>query len=85
MSSSERKSTQTKLKGETMTATQKQTACEVVQEQHATILKAIQLLQGDLDVMTSEISPSTESWLDVSKFAHVADIARGIIERYDEA
>jgi len=41
-------------------------------------------LQGDLDAMTSDIDPDTESWRDVSKFAHVAEMARGVIERYEE-
>jgi len=57
---------------------------DVIFHQHSTILKAIALLQGDLDAMTSDIDPDTESWRDVSKFAHVAEMARGVIERYEE-
>jgi hypothetical protein len=76
--------TQTTLKGETMATTNEKTASEVVQEQHAAILHAIQLLQNDLNEMTSKISPTTESWRDVVEYAHVAEMARGIIERYEE-
>jgi len=61
-----------------------QTAADVIFDQHSTILEAIALLQGDLDAMTSDIDPDTESWRDVSKFAHVAEMARGVIERYEE-
>ena len=55
------------------------------QAQHLSILEAIRLLQTDLDAMTSEISPETESWRDVSRYAHVAEIARSVITRYSEA
>ena len=61
-----------------------QAPADVIFDQHSTILEAIALLQGDLDAMTSDIDPDTESWRDVSKFAHVAEMARGIIERYEE-
>ena len=70
-------------KGETM-STPTQLPADVIFDQHSAILEAIALLQGDLDAMTSDIDPDTESWRDVSKFAHVAEMARGIIERYED-
>jgi len=62
----------------------KQAASEVIWDQHVTICKAIAYLQNDVDAMTSEIHPDTTSWRDVSKYAHVADIAAGIVARYEE-
>jgi len=59
-------------------------AAKVIQNQHMTIQEAIALLQADLDAMTSTIHPDTPNWGDVSRFAHVADMAGGIIEQYEE-
>ena len=59
-------------------------ASEQVQEQHATILRAIAYFQNELDRMTDEISPDTTSWSDVSKFAHVADWAAEVCNRFEE-
>lgn len=60
------------------------TAAEVVQAQHLDILNAIALLQADLDAMTGEISPMTENWEDARKYGRAADIARSVIEQYEE-
>jgi hypothetical protein len=61
------------------------TAAEVVQAQHLAILNAIALLQADLDAMTGDVSPSTANWQDVCKYARAADIAKSVIERYEES
>lgn len=65
------------------------TPSEAVSAQHVTISQAIQLLQNELDSMTDGRDPDdavirTESWQDVSKYAHIADMARGIIARFEE-
>lgn len=59
-------------------------AAEAVKSQHDAIQQAIGLLQGSLNGMTMLIDPETESWRDVAKFAHVADMANGIIANYEE-
>jgi len=70
-------------KDETM-KTEQRTAGQVVQEQNIIILRAIQLMQQDLREMDSTISPETDNWGDVSKYAHVADIAHMIVRRHEE-
>lgn len=60
------------------------TASDVIADQHSTIREAIALFQIELDAMTSCVDPDTESWRDVSKFAHVADMARDVVESYEE-
>tara|TARA_R110000824_G_scaffold172434_1_gene350298 strand:- start:28813 stop:29019 length:207 start_codon:yes stop_codon:yes gene_type:complete len=61
--------------------TKTETAAEVVQRQHTTILRAIELLQADLDAMTGTTDPETTDWRDVSRYAHTTDAALCIIER----
>lgn len=60
------------------------TASEAIKSQHFAISQAIASLQEQLDKMTSEISPDTESWRDVAEFAHVADLARTVNAAFDE-
>ena len=58
---------------------------DAIQAQHNAILLAIDLMQGSLDEMTGAVVRLTsESWADVAKFAHVADLAREINGRYEE-
>jgi len=57
---------------------------DAIQAQHNAILLAIDLMQGSLDEMTGAVGPESESWADVAKFAHVADLAREINGRYEE-
>ena len=60
------------------------TSSETVQYQAAQIQKAIELMQADFDNMTATIDSETTSWADVAKYAQLADLARDIIERYEE-
>jgi len=60
----------------------KNTAAEAVQAQHASIMEAIQLLQGELNDMTAATDPHTTSWKDVSIFAKTADLARALCEAH---
>lgn len=60
----------------------KYTPAEAVQAQHASILEAIQLLQGELNEMTAATDPQTTSWKDVSIFAKTADLARALCEAH---
>ena len=62
--------------------TKKNTASEAIQAQHATILTAIQLLQGELNEMTATTDPQTTSWKDVAHFAKTADLARDLCEAH---
>jgi len=61
-----------------------QTPSETVQKQHAEILRAIELLQNDLNEMTGSVDPKTESWRDVAEYAHAAEAARTVIAAYGE-
>jgi hypothetical protein len=49
--------------------------------QQEVIQKAIEILKSQLDNMTSTISPDDATWVDVGKFAQVADAAQCVIER----
>jgi hypothetical protein len=62
----------------------KEKASDAILEQHMMIEKAIRLLQSDLEALEGTVSPNSESWVDVAKFAKTADIARGIINSYTE-
>ena len=55
---------------------------EMIESQAETIGKAIDLLTASLDKLTQEISPHTDSWRDVSRFADVADLAGKVLEHY---
>ena len=59
------------------------TAGDVLANQHSRIMEAIELLQGSLNAMTDLIDPETATWRDVLRFAHIADIADKVIERYE--
>lgn len=67
-----------------MDATHTQTASDILMIQHATIERAIDLLQSKLDRMTDTVNPETSDWSDIGRFADTADAARCIIERYEE-
>ena len=63
--------------------TKNETPTDVILGQIGTIDEAIQNLQASLNALTSEINPDATTWRDVSKFAHVEDIAREVIARYE--
>lgn len=60
--------------------TAKQTPAQAIQEQHATILQAIEMLQAQADRMTSEVNPENPSWRDVCRFGQVVAAAQGAID-----
>ena len=62
----------------------KVTPSYVLFSQHCNILQAISLLQHDANEMTDTINPGKADWQDVSKFAQTADLARSIIQHYEE-
>ena len=59
------------------------TAADSVQAQAVAIQWAIMLLQKSLDDLTAEVNPDTTRWQDVAKFAHVADLARHVVDAYE--
>lgn len=61
-----------------------QTAGEAILAQHATICKAIELLQSDADRLTSQVDPDSARWRDVAEFAHVNAIAQQVVDAYAE-
>ena len=69
-----------------MTAIQKinLTPAARLERQHLTISKAISMLEAELNKMSSEINPLSESWADVSKFGHVSELASEVIERLSD-
>jgi hypothetical protein len=57
---------------------------EALLDQHAMIQSAIEFLQVDLDKMSDSIDPNVATWADVADFARTADIARGVVDQYQE-
>ncbi len=60
------------------------TPAEAVQTQMLCIQRAIELLQDDLDELTSTIDPETAKWIDTATFSHASGLAQGIIAVYAE-
>ena len=46
--------------------------------QQANITRAIELLQGSVDKLTSQVNPDAATWADVGRFAHVAEPASAV-------
>lgn len=60
-------------------------ASETIQQQHATIAQAIELLQKELDSMTDSVNPDSANWGDVSEYAKAASLANEIIASYEDS
>jgi len=61
--------------------TTRNAAAEALNRQHMDIAQAIQLLTAELDSMPD---PDSATWPEVARFARAADIARYVIEVYEE-
>jgi hypothetical protein len=59
-------------------------AGEILQDQHMAILSAIQYLQGTLDEMTGSVDPFDAEWSDVGKYAKASDLAKEVVQAYEE-
>jgi len=53
---------------------------QVIQEQHVIITAAIRMLREASVQMTDEVDPETDSWRDVSRFAHIVDPVRDLLK-----
>lgn len=65
-------------------AVKHETAAEAVQRQQVAISEAARLLTESFNEMVDTIDPGTEDWGDVAEFAHIAEMAREVIARYEE-
>ena len=65
-----------------MKKTAKQTAADVVFEQHRIIVRAIQILQDQLDNMTCPDESTT--WGDVTDHSFATDVARSVIGSFED-
>ena len=62
----------------------RQSPKDAILKQHIEISKAIEILTSELNKMTDSIDPDNANWKDVGEFARTAEIARDIIEQFQE-